>query len=493
MRKKAFVIGANSKTLTNAESDAEKMRAALARVDFTVYNQSVADLDANGIKREMDAYFADLKPADLALFYFAGHSDRDKGEKGLVLKAGLKQDSQEVDELMAAEVVVSLKKCSARHKIVILDSCKSGAFQQAKNEFRLGENNDIKFAYYCACDAWSEVKDTNETIQGGLLTHFVTQYLAQTSKGLHTDDLQTYLRRQYNSLTSSVATYEEVFHSTVQSITIRPEPVDPDIYAGLTDFLETKAPDLCERYFDLYEEISRKYVLYDDFGRDESLWSEFIGFVDKKVELDENFTTLLSLIKENLPDCNKPNLQSIKIYFRIYVDVMLLHFIYDALAQGASKGTIDAVFFEKLIRNEYGYNEAHKKSHLWPKILNNHKTKSIELRKLLRSELNKPALSRSKKVLEDKFDAFLTDFKGGLSARRTELLDSDEYCELQEESKGKRLADSFMSLFSKLSETADTVRGAFSGEGNKLNEYLYNTPIEKPKTDKMAITIKKRS
>ncbi len=137
-RRVALVIGNGayaSAPLVNPPHDAEDMAQALRTLGFEVIHR--IDADRRSMFEAMDAFYRELRGAELGLFFFAGHGMQIGGENYLIpVNAHVVSESDvRWEALPAGRVVGRMKDGGAGLNIVVLDACRDNPF---KRSFRTG-------------------------------------------------------------------------------------------------------------------------------------------------------------------------------------------------------------------------------------------------------------------------------------------------------------------------------------------------------------------
>lgn len=130
----ALVIGnasyRNVPVLRNPGNDSRDMCAVLKQLQFRTV--CLENLKTRGQIRDAIADFvARIKPADVALFYFAGHGIEANGENYLIpTDAQIKRPQDLEDDALRVSLVFDyLRSVEARLSIVMLDACRNNPFQ----------------------------------------------------------------------------------------------------------------------------------------------------------------------------------------------------------------------------------------------------------------------------------------------------------------------------------------------------------------------------
>ena len=153
-------------------------------------NRSAAD-----VRLEVESFFADKKPDDLLLLYFAGHGVRD--DQGLLYLAvnDTRHNRLRATGIPAAFVTSEMDRSRSRRQVLILDCCHSGSFAQGARGV-VGESVGTKSAFegigygrvvLTATDATQYAWEGDEVI-GDAENSVFTSYLLQ---GLRTGEADT--------------------------------------------------------------------------------------------------------------------------------------------------------------------------------------------------------------------------------------------------------------------------------------------------------------
>jgi hypothetical protein len=144
--RKALVVGIDQYphmgTLHGCVNDAQSVNAIIERhgtggpnfdVKLLTASSTTPPVERAQLKADISSLFAD--DSEVALFYFAGHGHRD--DTGAFL---LTSDSRSGDEGVSLANVIKLANLSpAKNRIVVLDSCHSGAAGGAQIDERVAE------------------------------------------------------------------------------------------------------------------------------------------------------------------------------------------------------------------------------------------------------------------------------------------------------------------------------------------------------------------
>jgi hypothetical protein len=174
-------IGGKSTTdLKYAADDAKRMRDVLVRIggfreeDTMLLINPEKESLANGLKyigqkmRQAASGGSDSPDAQL-LFYYSGHSD----ERGLLLFG---------EYFRYGDLKASLDGLDARVRLVILDSCSSGAFTRPKGgdiaaPFLVGGSDSVEGHAYLMSSAAEELSQESDMIRSSFFSHYLVSGL----------------------------------------------------------------------------------------------------------------------------------------------------------------------------------------------------------------------------------------------------------------------------------------------------------------------------
>lgn len=170
MKRRALVFGADHRDLKYALSDAEKVSKALAVHGYEVNDLKVFDtVEAKDVPSLVYDSIKDLGKKDTLLFYFAGHGVVERKLFYLILESS---KLGELDSYLDMTAVMSkIRACKAGNKIVMLDTCHSGAVDNV--EFPEEKN----FVTIVAAQAYEVVKEQRR-FDGGFLSYHFEQALS---------------------------------------------------------------------------------------------------------------------------------------------------------------------------------------------------------------------------------------------------------------------------------------------------------------------------
>lgn len=128
----ALVIGnsayAATGTLTNPVNDAKAIAALFRRAGFEVAEAQL-DLGRAAFKRALSDFEAISKGADIAAFYFSGHSAEIGGQEYLLpVDAELARDFDAQDEVVSLDRVIRATEGARRLRLIIVDACRENPF-----------------------------------------------------------------------------------------------------------------------------------------------------------------------------------------------------------------------------------------------------------------------------------------------------------------------------------------------------------------------------
>jgi formylglycine-generating enzyme required for sulfatase activity len=131
----ALVIGnsayQNVAQLANPANDAAAMAAMLKGAGFDVV-QLQRDLKANDMRRALRDFTDDVRDADVAIVYYAGHGIEINGTNYLIpVDALLERDIDAYDEAIPLDRILTVVDPAKKLLLVILDACRDNPFSKA--------------------------------------------------------------------------------------------------------------------------------------------------------------------------------------------------------------------------------------------------------------------------------------------------------------------------------------------------------------------------
>ncbi len=131
----ALVIGNSSYThiprLANPTNDAKLIAETLRGLGFTVVGGGAQlDLDESGLRRAVRGFSNQLRGAEVALFYYAGHGVQVNGRNYLVPVGANPTTEADVDfQMLDANLVLrQMESAGTKLNLVILDACRNNPF-----------------------------------------------------------------------------------------------------------------------------------------------------------------------------------------------------------------------------------------------------------------------------------------------------------------------------------------------------------------------------
>jgi hypothetical protein len=122
----------NVSPLANPANDAEAMSVTLRRAGFDVVDLK-RDLKASEMRRALRDFSDQVRDADIAIVYFAGHGVEIDGTNYLIpVDAVLERDIDAYDEAIALDRILSVIEPARRLRLVILDACRDNPFKTMK-------------------------------------------------------------------------------------------------------------------------------------------------------------------------------------------------------------------------------------------------------------------------------------------------------------------------------------------------------------------------
>ncbi len=134
-RRVALVVGnsnyRNVARLVNPSNDARLVASTLRSLGFTmVGGREQNDLDKSHFDRAIENFGDQIRGADVALFYYAGHGIRERGSNYLVpVDANPTRESDVDFQLVNSETVLhQMEDAKTRLNLIILDACRNNPF-----------------------------------------------------------------------------------------------------------------------------------------------------------------------------------------------------------------------------------------------------------------------------------------------------------------------------------------------------------------------------
>lgn len=118
----------NVNPLANPANDAEMMSATLRNAGFDLVDLK-RDLKANQMRRALRDFSDQVRDADMAIIYFAGHGIEIDGVNYLIpVDAVLERDIDAFDEAVPLDRLLSVIEPARQLRLVILDACRDNPF-----------------------------------------------------------------------------------------------------------------------------------------------------------------------------------------------------------------------------------------------------------------------------------------------------------------------------------------------------------------------------
>ena len=133
-RRVALVIGnsnyANVTALANPANDAEAVSLLLRNAGFDVV-QARSNLTTSQMRKAISDFSEDVRGADIAAVYYAGHGIEVDGTNYLIpVYAKLRRDVDAEDEAVSLDRILKIIEPAVRLRLVILDACRENPFSQ---------------------------------------------------------------------------------------------------------------------------------------------------------------------------------------------------------------------------------------------------------------------------------------------------------------------------------------------------------------------------
>ena len=130
----ALVIGnsayQNVSRLANPANDSEAMSAIFKKAGFDVVELK-RDLNINGMRRALRDFSDNVRDADVAIVYYAGHGIEVEGNNYLIpVDAVLERDIDAFDEAIPLDRILTVIEPAKQLRLVILDACRDNPFNK---------------------------------------------------------------------------------------------------------------------------------------------------------------------------------------------------------------------------------------------------------------------------------------------------------------------------------------------------------------------------
>ena len=135
-RRVALVFGnsayQNVALLANPANDAGAMAAMLKGAGFSVVTLK-RDLKANEMRRALRDFSDEVRDADVAIVYYAGHGVEIEGINYLIpVDAVLERDIDDYDEAIPLDRILTVVEPAKKLRLIILDACRDNPFKSMK-------------------------------------------------------------------------------------------------------------------------------------------------------------------------------------------------------------------------------------------------------------------------------------------------------------------------------------------------------------------------
>jgi uncharacterized caspase-like protein len=133
-RRVALVVGNSAyqkvSRLANPTNDSEAMSAILKQAGFDVVELK-RDLNVSGMRRALRDFSDNVRDADIAIVYFAGHGIEINGNNYLIpIDAVLERDIDAFDEAIPLDRILTVIEPARQLRLVILDACRDNPFNK---------------------------------------------------------------------------------------------------------------------------------------------------------------------------------------------------------------------------------------------------------------------------------------------------------------------------------------------------------------------------
>jgi hypothetical protein len=120
----------NVTRLANPANDSEAMSAIFKKAGFDVVELK-RDLNINGMRRALRDFSDNVRDADVAIVYYAGHGIEVEGNNYLIpVDAVLERDIDAFDEAIPLDRILTVIEPAKQLRLVILDACRDNPFNK---------------------------------------------------------------------------------------------------------------------------------------------------------------------------------------------------------------------------------------------------------------------------------------------------------------------------------------------------------------------------
>jgi uncharacterized caspase-like protein len=117
--------------LTNPANDSEAVATTLKEMGFEVVELK-RDLNAAAMRRALRDFSDNVRDADIAIVYYAGHGIEINGDNYLIpVDAVLERDIDAFDEAIPLERILTVIAPARQLRLVILDACRDNPFNRS--------------------------------------------------------------------------------------------------------------------------------------------------------------------------------------------------------------------------------------------------------------------------------------------------------------------------------------------------------------------------
>jgi uncharacterized caspase-like protein len=120
----------NVSRLANPGNDSEAMSATLKNAGFDVVDLKL-DINANAMRRALRDFSRNVRDADIAIVYYAGHGIEIDGTNYVIpVDAVLERDIDAFDEAIPLDRILTVIEPAKQLRLIILDACRDNPFNQ---------------------------------------------------------------------------------------------------------------------------------------------------------------------------------------------------------------------------------------------------------------------------------------------------------------------------------------------------------------------------
>lgn len=245
----ALVIGIskyeNVPALPNPENDAQAVAAALERLGFEVeFHPDVSRTDLDPILAQFDQA---LEGADIAMFYYAGHSIQIDGENYIAPRDTVLSEPGDIERyLLKMSDITRLMDTKAAVRITVLDACRDNPFLESAQQSKELASRGLQpgLAHISGPERLEEGGETN--VYGSVVAYAAASgHTASDGEGKHSPYTQAFLDNVEEPGLEIGQMFRNIASSVIQATDNEQQP---EYLVRLTDevFFKRPEPSQCD-------------------------------------------------------------------------------------------------------------------------------------------------------------------------------------------------------------------------------------------------------